>query len=46
MFAQLASMKESITALPATERKQCAEQIVSQFWKAIGGDEEELSDFD
>ncbi|XP_044748269.1 alpha- and gamma-adaptin-binding protein p34-like [Coccinella septempunctata] len=44
LFSQLQTMRESLNSLPSTQRKQCAEQMVTAFWKAIGGDEEELSD--
>ncbi|RZC39973.1 Adaptin binding domain containing protein [Asbolus verrucosus] len=44
LFAQLSMMKESLQSLPMNQRKQCAEQVVTAFWKAIGGDEEEISD--
>ncbi|KAL3265867.1 hypothetical protein HHI36_010061 [Cryptolaemus montrouzieri] len=44
IFSQLHTMRESLSSLPANQRKQCAEQMVTAFWKAIGGDEEELSD--
>lgn len=44
LFAQLQIMKESIQSMPMRERKQCAEQIVTAFWHAIGGDEEEIAD--
>lgn len=44
LFAQLLSMKESVQSLPPNERKAHAEQVVTAFWKAIGGDEEELAE--
>lgn len=44
LFGQLHMMKESIQSLPGSERKQCAEQMVTAFWKAIGGDDDELLD--
>lgn len=44
LFNQLHIMKESIQSMPLQERKQCAEQVVTAFWKAIGGDEEEIAD--
>lgn len=44
LFSQLQMMKESLQSMPMRERKQCAEQMVTAFWKAIGGDEEELGD--
>ncbi|XP_044255824.1 alpha- and gamma-adaptin-binding protein p34-like [Tribolium madens] len=44
LFAQLNMMKESLQSLPMNQRKQCAEQVVTAFWRAIGGDEEEIAD--
>lgn len=44
LFTQLQMMKESIQSMPMQERKQCAEQMVTAFWKAIGGDDEEIAD--
>ncbi|XP_017780288.1 PREDICTED: alpha- and gamma-adaptin-binding protein p34-like [Nicrophorus vespilloides] len=44
LFNKLHMMKDSIQSMPVKERKQCAEQVVSAFWKAIGGDEEEIAD--
>lgn len=44
LFTQLQMMKESIQSMPIQERKQCAEQMVTAFWKAIGGDDEEIAD--
>lgn len=44
LFAQLSIMKDSLQSLPFNQRKQCAEQVVTAFWKAIGGDEDEISD--
>lgn len=44
LFAQLSMMKDSLQSLPFNQRKQCAEQVVTAFWKAIGGDEDEISD--
>ncbi|CAG9762873.1 unnamed protein product [Ceutorhynchus assimilis] len=44
LFSHLHMMKDSLQSLPLNQRKQCAEQMVSAFWNAIGGDEEELSD--
>lgn len=44
LFSQLLSMKESVRPLPLNERKAHAEQVVAAFWRAIGGDEEELGE--
>lgn len=42
LFSQLHMMKDSLQSMPMNQRKQCAEQMVTAFWKAIGGEEEEL----
>lgn len=44
LFSQLHMIKESMKTMPASQRKQCAEHMVTAFWHAIGGDEEELAD--
>ncbi|CAH1106375.1 unnamed protein product [Psylliodes chrysocephalus] len=44
LFSQLQTMKDSLQGMPMNQRKQCAEQMVTAFWKAIGGEEEELLD--
>ncbi|PSN50392.1 Alpha- and gamma-adaptin-binding protein p34 [Blattella germanica] len=42
LFEQLHNMKERVQGLPSDQRKACAEQVVMAFWRAIGGDEDEL----
>lgn len=44
LFSQLHMIKESMKSMPLNQRKQCAEQMVTAFWHAIGGDEEEIAD--
>lgn len=44
LFSNLMSMKSNISNMPTNVRKQCAEQMVTAFWNAIGGDEDELGD--
>ncbi|KAB0796604.1 hypothetical protein PPYR_10665 [Photinus pyralis] len=44
LFSQLHMIQQSMKSLPISQRKQCAEQMVTAFWHAIGGDEEEISD--
>lgn len=44
LFSQLHMMKESLQSMPMNQRTQCAEQMVTAFWKAIGGEEEEILD--
>lgn len=44
LFSHLHMMKDSLQNMPMNQRKQCAEQMVTAFWKAIGGEEEELID--
>ena len=35
-------MKERVQGLPSDQRKACAEQVGMAFWRAMGGDEDEL----
>lgn len=44
LFSQLHMMKDSLQGMPMNQRRQCAEQMVTAFWKAIGGEEEEIFD--
>ncbi|XP_030745796.1 alpha- and gamma-adaptin-binding protein p34-like [Sitophilus oryzae] len=44
LFSKLHMMKDSLQSVPMNQRKQYAEQMVTAFWNAIGGDEEELLD--
>lgn len=44
LFQQLHMMRESVQSMPVRERRQCAEQVVTAFWRAIGGDEDEIAD--
>ncbi|CAH0561003.1 unnamed protein product [Brassicogethes aeneus] len=44
LFSQLHMMKDSFQSIPGNQRKKCAEEMVTAFWKAIGGEEEELLD--
>ncbi|KAJ8984548.1 hypothetical protein NQ317_006834 [Molorchus minor] len=37
-------VKESLQSMQMSQRTQCAEQMVTAFWKAIGGEEEEILD--
>ncbi|XP_018914702.1 alpha- and gamma-adaptin-binding protein p34 [Bemisia tabaci] len=43
LFSELQSMKERVANLPSEERKACAEKVVMAFWKAIGGDDDEIN---
>ncbi|XP_041360600.1 alpha- and gamma-adaptin-binding protein p34-like [Gigantopelta aegis] len=43
LFHQLSTMKDTASKLPADERKIYAEKIAIKFWKAIGGDEDEIA---
>lgn len=38
LFSQLMAMKEHAASLPTNEKRRVAEQIVTAFWRAIGGD--------
>lgn len=44
LLKKLNTMKESIQTMPTEQRRHCAEQMVTAFWRAIGGDEEEIAD--
>lgn len=39
---QSSSLTEKANSLPPEERKKYAEKVVVSFWKAIGGDEDEI----
>ncbi|EFN75430.1 alpha- and gamma-adaptin-binding protein p34 [Harpegnathos saltator] len=38
LFSRLMAMKEHAASLPTNEKRRVAEQIVTAFWRAIGGD--------
>ncbi|CAK8697326.1 alpha- and gamma-adaptin-binding protein p34-like [Clavelina lepadiformis] len=42
LFQKMKVFKDSAAAMPETSRKDYAEKVVTAFWKAIGGDEDEL----
>ncbi|KAK7478404.1 hypothetical protein BaRGS_00030329 [Batillaria attramentaria] len=42
LFTKLRLMKEKASTLPPEERKTYAEKIAVTFWRAIGGDEDEI----
>ncbi|KAL8616662.1 hypothetical protein ACOMHN_031644 [Nucella lapillus] len=42
LFSKLQIMKEKASTLPTEDRKSYAEQIAVTFWRAIGGDEDEI----
>ncbi|RLU15065.1 hypothetical protein DMN91_012952 [Ooceraea biroi] len=44
LFGQLMAMKEHAASLPTNARRRVAEQVVTAFWKAIGGDHLEIDD--
>ncbi|KAK2579696.1 hypothetical protein KPH14_011043 [Odynerus spinipes] len=44
LFGQLMAMKEHAASLPTNERRVAAEQLVTAFWKAMGGDPSEIDD--
>ena len=43
-FSQLMAMKEYAASLPTNQRRIAAEQVVTAFWKAMGGDSSETED--
>ncbi|XP_053405580.1 alpha- and gamma-adaptin-binding protein p34-like isoform X2 [Mercenaria mercenaria] len=46
LFEKFAHMKEKANCLPPQERKKYAENVAIAFWRAIGGDEDEIGDLD
>lgn len=44
LFSQLKAMKEHAALLPTNQRRIAAEQLVTAFWKAMGGDPSEMED--
>ncbi|XP_061172668.1 alpha- and gamma-adaptin-binding protein p34-like [Saccostrea echinata] len=44
LFSKFRLMKEKAESLPQEEKKKYAEKVTLAFWKAIGGDEEEIGD--
>lgn len=44
LFSQLMAMKEHAASLPTNQRRIAAEQLVTAFWKAMGGDPSETED--
>lgn len=44
LFSNLMAMKEHAASLPTNERRMVAEQVVTAFWKAMGGDLLEIED--
>lgn len=44
LFGQFMAMKEHAASLPTNERRVVAEQVVTAFWKAMGGDLLEIED--
>ncbi|GAB6028358.1 hypothetical protein CHUAL_002526 [Chamberlinius hualienensis] len=46
LFERFQIMKERAKNLPLEERQDYAEQVAVAFWKAIGGDEEEIAGLD
>ncbi|XP_052803443.1 alpha- and gamma-adaptin-binding protein p34-like [Mya arenaria] len=46
LFEQFAQMKEKASVLPLDERKKYAEHVAIAFWRAMGGDEDEVGDLD
>jgi hypothetical protein len=44
LFSHLKAMKEHAASMPSNQRRVAAEQLVTAFWKAIGGDPSEVDD--
>jgi len=43
LFEKFAELKQKAADLPPDERKNYAEKVTMAFWRAIGGDEEEIA---
>lgn len=46
LFAKFVSLKSQAMSLNGDERKKFAEEVVTQFWRAMGQDEAELEGLD
>lgn len=46
LFTKLRDMKDHAATLPDSERKSYAEQVALAFWKAMGGDDDEVLGLD
>ncbi|XP_038077867.1 alpha- and gamma-adaptin-binding protein p34-like [Patiria miniata] len=46
LFARMAAMKERAAGLSGEERKRYAEKVAVSFWKALGGDDDEVEGLD
>jgi len=46
LFMKLKVMKDKAETLPEAERRQYAEKVAVSFWKAVGGDEDEILGLD
>ena len=44
LFDKFRIMKETAQSLPSEERKQYAEKVAIAFWRALGGEEDEIAD--
>lgn len=44
LFSQLMVMKAHAASLPSDQRRVAAEQLVTAFWKAMGGESSEIED--
>ena len=44
LFSQLRDMKDNAASMPSDQRKIVAEQVVTAFWKAIGGNDSEIEE--
>ncbi|KAG8228815.1 hypothetical protein J437_LFUL008311 [Ladona fulva] len=43
LLDNLQEMKERVQSLPSDQRKAAAEKVVMAFWRALGGDEDEVA---
>ena len=46
LFSRFEQLKQTAAGLPTDQRKDYAEKVAVAFWKAMGGDDDEVGGFD
>lgn len=46
LFSSFEHLKKTAASLPPTQRRDYAEKVAVAFWRAMGGDEEEVDGLD
>lgn len=46
LFSNIEQLKRTAASLPLDQRRDYAEKMAVAFWRAMGGDEDEVSGFD